>query len=552
MVKNVGYIILCLSIVMLISCKSHKTSSIDTSSINPKDSNTSKNIRLYFAQEHLQHQKLLKEVKLNSKYFIYSHYLLRAFNPYWSKDAKIKEMADKALSLLSRAKEFGLDPADYDYAEIYNLANAIAQRKKAADNGEMLGAFDLKLTNSMLLFISHLHNGRLNPYTLTVVKSLHRSKDDLFTILNGAMDSDDFTTTLLKCQPENKAYHLLQQALVGYLKTNHQYSDFPIPNRKKDSIGYYKVITNLLINQGYLTPFSDTLPRSMKIKEISNAVKRFQHFHGLIEDGKFGQSTLYALSIPECQRYQQMVINMERWRWEPSFEKDYLFINIPSYVLSVIHEDDVLLKHKVIVGLAEHPTPQLSSKIDYFIVFPEWSIPYSISTKEILPILKENPSYLDEKNYVLLNKENKEIDPYSINWGEVDENNFNYYIRQASGDDNALGFIKFIFPNVYSVYLHDTPFRTLFEKEARSFSHGCVRIENPLVLADYLLRRDSSKISLKKLEEYIEKKTTQHIRLKHPMPLHIKYFTCMASSEGLFFYDDVYDLDDRIINAFFN
>lgn len=551
MIKDIGRITCWLFLAILIGCKGHKNSSIDELPIHPLDSNTSKTIRLYFDKEQNEDQKL-KKIKLNSSHLIYSHYLLRAFNPYWSEDARVNKLADEALSLLSKAKEFGLNSRDYEYSEIYNLANAIAQSNKNRNNGEMLAAFDLKLTNSMLLFISHLHNGRINPNTLKVIKSLHRSKIDLFAVLKGAMEAENFTTTLLKCQPESKAYHLMQQALVSYLKTDHKEVYVPIPARKRDSTARYYAAAKMLVSKGYLLPFSDTLPQKVKMEGIAMALKRFQHFHGLIEDGRVGPGTIYALTVPQCHRYQQMVINLERWRWEPAYESDYLFINIPAFTLSIMHEDKVLLKHKVIVGLPENPTPQMSNKIEYFIVYPEWSIPFSISSKEILPILKENPSYLDEKNYVLLNKENKEIDPYSINWEEVTEANFNYYIRQASGDDNALGYVKFIFPNSHSVYLHDTPYRTLFEKEVRAFSHGCVRVENPLLLADYLLIRDTSKLSLENLKVYIDKKTKKHIRLKHPMPVHIKYFTSMATSEGVFFYNDIYNRDERIINAFFD
>jgi murein L,D-transpeptidase YcbB/YkuD len=494
--------------------------------------------------------QLLKINQLHSKNYILQGYKNEAYEPFWSSNGKINQFAEQALNLLSHAGEYGLISGEYDFMALNNLAQKIL-KSTAEATPKHLAAFDLRLTNSILLFISHLHNGRLDPFTLQRITSLHRSSLNLFMILEEAFKADDFNAAILKYQPQSKSYKMLQAALVNHLIMHTDDQEITLPDPKKNPAGFKKAILKILIATDCLPDTDEAGLNTIRWKEYNLAIKKFQHFHCLPEDGVLNSETVSALSFPLCMRVQKIVINMERWRWEPDYVDDYFFINIPTFTLHVMHNETVLLKHKVIVGLPEHPTPTLSAILDYIIIYPTWYIPHSISSKEILPILKENPSYLDQKNYILFDSNNKEIDPYSIDWEKITEDNFKFSIHQGSGDDNALGLVKFLFKNNYSVYLHDTPYKSLFEKEERAFSHGCVRLENPLLLANFLLKRDTSYITLKKLEEFIEKKTSRTIQLKHPIPIHIKYFTCKATEEGLFFYSDIYNSDEKLIDAFY-
>jgi murein L,D-transpeptidase YcbB/YkuD len=491
----------------------------------------------------------LKYPRLHSKQYIADGYKQQNFRLLWSSKGHITTTANKALSLLSAAANYGLLTNEYDAGYLSQLAGTLD--KDTSQNIQGLATFDVQLTSKMLLFISHLHNGRIDPFTYQPIYNLHKSGINLFEALLKALDASDFPKEILSNQPQGKPYHWLQQALSEVLKMDKKTEYGPLPNYKIDPVNFNKIFNALLVVNNNFSALKDSASALLQPADKNGAVKRFQHFHNLPETGIAGMETLEALNIPLCTRLQQLVINMERWRWEETYKDDYLFINIPAFSLNIMRNDTVLKKHKVIVGLPEHPSPTLSSHLNYIVLNPTWSIPYSISTKEILPILKENPSYLDQKNYILFDSNNKEIDSYSIDWETVKEDNFKFTIMQGSGDDNALGLVKFLFKNPFSVYLHDTPYRSLFEKEERAFSHGCIRVENPLQLAVWLLNHDSAFVSMKKIEEIIKKKKTQTLQLKHPKALYIKYFTCMATGSGVFFFKDIYNEDEKVIDAFF-
>jgi murein L,D-transpeptidase YcbB/YkuD len=492
----------------------------------------------------------LKSGRLPSKQYISDGYKQQQFHFLWTIKGHLTDAGHQALALLSNAEIYGLISEEYDAGYLSQLSVKLSG-KAPVEDFDLLATFDVQLSSKLLLFISHLHNGRIDPFTFKPVYSLHKSSINLFEALIKAINAPSFTEEILINQPQGKPYLRLQKALSLFLKRNSNIEYGPLPSYKKDPLNFSRLMTGLLAANNTISEWKDSTALSLQPVIKNSALQRFQHFHNLPETGIANPETMEALAIPLCTRYQQLVINMERWRWEEAYSGDYIFINIPTFSLNIMRNDTVLKKHKVIVGLPEHPSPTLSSQLNYIVLNPDWSIPYSISTKEILPILKENPSYLDQKNYILFNSDNKEIDPYTIDWETVKEDNFKFTIKQGSGDDNALGLVKFLFKNPYSVYLHDTPFRSLFEKEERAFSHGCIRVENPLQLAIWLLNHDSVFVGLKKIQEIIDKKKTQTLQLKHPPALHIKYFTCMATASGIFFYKDIYDLDEKIIDAFF-
>ncbi|WP_226930112.1 L,D-transpeptidase family protein [Hymenobacter siberiensis] len=191
-----------------------------------------------------------------------------------------------------------------------------------------------------------------------------------------------------------------------------------------------------------------------------------------------------------------MALNLERWRWDGIPEPEYILINLPAYELEVIARDSVQRRHRVVVGKPETPTPTLSSRLSHFTLAPDWHVPHSIATQEMLPRLKKDPGYLYRNNYRLTDAQGRGRNPWHINWSRVTKENFSYTIRQSPCCDNALGNIVFRFANPYAIYVHDTPARALFKASRRALSHGCIRLQNPMLLAAYLLRREGRPVQL--------------------------------------------------------
>ncbi|GAA4385872.1 hypothetical protein GCM10023186_29750 [Hymenobacter koreensis] len=251
------------------------------------------------------------------------------------------------------------------------------------------------------------------------------------------------------------------------------------------------------------------------------------------------------------RQYEQVALNLERWRWQAFSDEEYVLINLPAFALQVVAGDSIMRRHRVVVGKPETPTPTLSSRIGYFTLAPDWHVPRSIATKEILPRLKANPGYLARNNYSLYDSRGQLLNPYQVNWQAVTGANFRYTIRQSAGCDNALGNIVFRFANPYSVYLHDTPTRQFFALPQRAFSHGCIRLQHPMELAAYLLRREGRPVQLPSEAECALQPQARDVRLRRPMPLHIRYFTCAVDSGQLRFYPDIYGRDLTLRRALF-
>lgn len=248
--------------------------------------------------------------------------------------------------------------------------------------------------------------------------------------------------------------------------------------------------------------------------------------------------------------FRRVAVNLDRWRSEPILDSEYIFINIPAFQLQVFRQGQVVASHRIIVGKPSSPTPTLSSRITYFTASPEWNVPQSIAVNEMLPQLKRNPGYLSKNNLQLYDRHNNLVDVSQVNWASVTAKNFAYIIRQSAGCDNALGNIVFRFDNPYSVYLHDTPNRSLFARSFRALSHGCIRLEHPLLLAQLLLERDGDWTSMKLVNEAIAQGSKRDFRLKRPLPIHVRYATVTSEGEALAFQKDLYRLDEPLLKAF--
>lgn len=354
-------------------------------------------------------------------------------------------------------------------------------------------------------------------------------------------------------EPSNKYYIALKQKLIEYREIDKK-GGFPKVVLPKNSLSIAKKDSSLLKVKSYLVLSGDLKNNDKSIvfdNLLVKAISRFQTRMGLNKQGILGEATVKEMNVPISLRIKQIMINMERLRWFPDeVENNFLLINIPEYKLHVFENKIKVMDFKVVVGKEATKTNIFKGNISQIILNPYWNVPTSIVRKEMLPKLKQNSNYLAKNNMELLSG-NTIIDPSTVNWSDY-SGSIPYSVRQKPGDDNALGKMKFIFPNNFSIYLHDTPSRNIFNESKRAFSHGCIRVENPLKLALYILR-SSPNWNQKKLQLSIDNKKTTTIQIKPTLPVYIVYFTAWIGNSGeINFRNDLYNMDKQLEKEIFN
>ncbi|MRR33343.1 peptidoglycan-binding protein, partial [bacterium] len=316
---------------------------------------------------------------------------------------------------------------------------------------------------------------------------------------------------------------------------------------------YKKQLRARLLATGDLPAFTEKVESQLFDQDLENGVMQFQSRHGLKVDGAVGPSTLEAMAVSAADRLRQIEVNMERWRWLPAeLGERYVQVNIADFTLSVIENDFTIMSMRAIVGKDFQKTPVFTGRISDVELNPYWTIPATIASTEIIPEIRKNRAYLARNKirvYRGWGPSARRINPSSINWSRLTGKDLPFWLRQDPGPKNPLGAVKFLFPNEYDVYIHGTPFHELFERDSRGFSHGCIRIESPLELAEYLLHAPAD-WSSESLLAAIETGENLSIRLSDPIPVHILYFTAWVDETGTVnFRDDVYGHDEALARA---
>ena len=362
--------------------------------------------------------------------------------------------------------------------------------------------------------------------------------------LQDAYEKDSIMGSLIDAQPKQAEYRNLQKGLANFLKGSSLSTEsVKVVNYRKDSLKAISQSKKALILHNYLT-------EETKDSLYHSALKKFQLNHGLHADGLISTNTADALSISPYEYYQQIKAGLERWRWKENWPTDYLFVNIPSYQLKVVNERKLSKEFKVVVGSVKNRTPEIIDSLQYIIAYPYWNVPKKISVQEILVKAKKDSTYLTRNNYEVLGKGREKIDPTSVDWSEVNRSNFNYSFRQKGGNYNALGLVKFIFPNKDAIYLHDTPSKSHFNREIRAYSHGCIRVQNALDLADYLLDMDKNKFNMETVNGAIKDRKEKWMPMKKNVPVFLYYISVEADNDGnITFYKDVYKEDKKLVRS---
>jgi murein L,D-transpeptidase YcbB/YkuD len=504
-------------------------------------------------------------------------YRERQFRLGWFKDHKLVPQAQTLLTVVAKAKDDGLNPYKYQDKDLPKLLAEFKTVQDTTRRNALERQIDVALSGTYFTWASDYYRGVANPRdTKNEAWKVKRNKIKLDRALLTILRERESTYPYNNFAPLHPEYNNLKKALA-LLRARQQAGGWPVlpattdlrPGQVTPLVGLLR--QRLLGNEtagpaapatapGQALPVVNKEPAPTAAEayspELVNAVKSFQRDAGLLPTGIVSGETLRQLNVPLATRINQVILNMERWRWLPKkFEPNYLLVNIPEYRLHVYEQGKEALTMRVIVGKTLNATPVFSDKLEYVVLSPYWNVPFSIIEKEMRPRLVANPrATLDRLDMEVVKGYGRRatvIDPTTVDWANVTPATFKYTLRRRPGPKNDLGEVKFIFPNSNDIYLHDTPHGELFSQTARNFSHGCVRVEEPVKLATYLLR-DYPQWSQPAIEDTIAQRREKYITLKEKLPVYLVYLTAWADANGhVHFRNDIYGHDKMLAKEYF-
>jgi len=540
-----------LAMLLFTSCDNQKKKPGSTIVSTPQEmQQKSPDLIRSYVELALNDNKLLSQAPL-----IQMIYEKNNYQPVWSKEQQWLSLGDSLYNFINDAQLFGLFPEDYHYKEIKTIrfdffrdSLVKGDRKDAA----LWARADVMLTDAFVQILKDIKLGRLPQDSITLRKD---------SVLNNEFYQYQFdflqrTGSIVKLvsllEPKQKGYKLLKEGIRKFLDSSDskEYTVVPEPG---DSGSFRKALQTRLYEAGFLA--TDSIEADSL--HIAAAVKKFQLRKGITADGKVGSTTLRILNLSDREKFIRIAISMDKYKMLPEKMPDrFIWVNLPGYYLQLMNNDTVEILSKIICGKPLTRTPQLSSAISEMITYPQWTVPTSIIVKEILPAVKKNPGYLAHKGFSLVDSKGDEIDPFTVTWSKYSKG-IPYKVVQGSGDDNALGILKFNFNNKYAVYLHDTNQRYLFSQAVRALSHGCVRVQEWQSLANYILKNDSlsasgrNYVKADSLRSWLVRKEKHSIPVHNRIPLFIRYFTADTNNGNIVFYDDIYGEDKKLRERYF-
>ena len=490
---------------------------------------------------------IIEEDSLYSTKFILAFYNQNKYSVTFTNKGMLSNQGDSLLVAVKNADSYGLFQEDYHYKKINALLLSAKDSLTKKFDVEKLEHADLLLMDAFFTMAVHINKGRINSDSLTYEWKGDEFETNIVQLLNSVITQNNVRIAFDSLEPKNENYKSLKSLLKKFKDEFKDSNWDSIANRESDSTTFLARVKERLIKSH---DYFDEYTGSDSIKLVKS-IKNFQCKNNLTEDGKIGKLTFKALQRTKQDYINQILVNMERWRWtKRPTEKQYVWVNIPKFEMHVVEQDTIVMRSRVIIGAPDHQTPLLKSTIRYFLIYPYWTVPYSIATKEILPILKWDTTYLSRKNFELLDGHNKKVDASKINWKNYSTKYFPWKLRQGIGEKNSLGILKFNFENKYGVYMHDTDNRKLFNREMRAMSHGCCRLEKFMDFAQFLIRDDSIKYPLDSLISDISKETQKYVYIKKPIALYFSYFTAEVDTLGeLHYFIDVYRRDEKMLKA---
>ena len=427
-------------------------------------------------------------------------------------------------------------------ASLYALPiNATDKAAKIA--AEQAPDLDVKTTAVFLRYFAHLTGGRLDPRALQSLWTLKPEKPDLVVALTSAVKNNDLPGAMDRLHPQHPEYRELVNALVRYraIAAKGGWPSIPAnaklkPNQQSAIV---PTLRQRLAIEGDLDPSHEKNTSPVFDDTVVAAVKRFEERHRIEPDGIVDPVTVSAMNVPVEHRIRTIELNLERWRWLPDRMPDRHFVvNVPDFRLEAIEQGKAVLDMRVVVGTPDNKTPIFADEMTHVVFSPYWNVPPSIAQEETIPRALSDPGFLARNNMEVVNESGQKVDSGSVDWS----NARGLRIRQRPGSGNALGGVKFIFPNNFDVYLHDTNATKLFDRIERGLSHGCVRVEEPHKLAQYVLR-DQPEWTAESIDAAMKSGQEKHVKLKTPIPVYILYKTAWVHDGGVRFLKDLYGHD---------
>ena len=477
----------------------------------------------------------------------------------WTRDGTPTKQALAFIQAFNEAAAKGLNPEDYDASR---WAGRI--QKLAGKNEDDFAQFDVAMTIAVMRYVSDLHIGRVNPTHFNFDIDVNTKKYDLAEFVSDqAVDAGDVPKLVASVEPNSEQYRKTEAALAHYLdlaKLQASRTDPPINDVSKPVVPGQAYPQAALLRDR-LELEGDTMGLGIAPSDgrdatydqaLSDGVKKYQHRHGITEDGKLTPQTVKSLNVPLSARVTQLQNSLERWRWLPDqYLNARIIVNLPEFVLHAYdaqHQPEFTMK--VVVGkvVGEHETPVFAHMMKYLVFRPYWSVPVDIARKELVPHIVTNKAYLETKNFEVTNNKGDVLTDYTAH--QVAQGGV--MVREKPGPKNSLGLVKFMFPNQYDVYLHSTPATELFNRTRRDFSHGCVRVQEPAKLAAWVLDGQQDKNNedwdLDKVTEAMNSGPDNHqVNLKTPIPIVIFYVTGFVEDDGdTHFFDDIYGYDAQL------
>jgi murein L,D-transpeptidase YcbB/YkuD len=470
--------------------------------------------------------------------------------PAWTDKNKIEQLSDLIESMILD----GLNPKDYHQDDLKKMQEQI----NSIDNpsAEMIAEYDITLSDALVRIFYHLIFGKVDPERLDANWNIYTDidLDEAAQLIQNAIDSPDIIQFIDEKKSKYRFLNLMRQALAKYRSIDFEGGWPTIPQGEVLKPGMTDTRVQDVRERLYLTEDYNgdvSIENFTYDEELDIGVKRFQSRHGLNPDGVIGKNTLLEMNVPVDKRIEQLLVNLERFRWVfRDITDEFIFVNIASFYATYIKDNEVAWRARAQVGKDYRQTPIFKADLEYLVFNPTWTVPPTILKKDVLPAIIKDQSYLTRKKMKVLSRSGKIIDPATIDWQKYKTSNFPYIIRQDPGPHNALGRVKFIFPNKHFVFLHDTPSRSLFDRESRAFSSGCIRVEAPFELAGEVLD-DKETWNLQNIQDLIKSQKTKTVHLKSSIPVLLLYATAFPSEDDdiIEFRKDIYNRDAAILNS---
>jgi murein L,D-transpeptidase YcbB/YkuD len=477
-----------------------------------------------------------------------AYYGMHGYEPAWTSPENIEGLMRAAEGMYHD----GLNPEDYHLSKLETLSEAAG--KTGSADPDLVADLEMLLMDSLLRIGYHVEFGKVDPERLDPNWNIHKDfrTEGLLADIEEILSSGRLAEYIEEAKPQHQLYGCLKNTLAKYRDIQAAGGWEPVPEDKVLKQGMTH--DNVVALRKRLTVTGDLPEGASRAsaefdEELGRAVMHFQDRHGLAADGVVGKASFEALNAPVEERIDQLRANLERARWVlQDFTDTFILVNIAGFKVYYVSENLMKWSARAQVGQTYRQTPVFRAETEYLVFNPTWTVPPTILAKDVLPAIQKDPGYLAKKNMVVLDRSGKAVDPGSIDWSRYQGSNLPYTIRQDPGPENALGRVKFIFPNKHFVFLHDTPSKSLFDRAERAFSSGCIRVQNPFELAEILLADkgyDQARIA-----EVLDSGKIENVYLTKPVPTLLLYWTAFTTLDGRCnFRKDVYNRDPDIVFA---